>query len=279
MRYEGDTGDTSPVPRFFSFFSLAEQRKEHRQVLHRMTSSKLQTKGYENMSISENVKLIKEKIRAAALACGRDPDEIRLVAATKMNDADRVREAIAAGVPVCGENRVQELTEKNALGAYAGAELHFIGHLQKNKVKYLVGTVSLIHSVDSLELLEVIDRQAKKLGVIQDVLLEVNIGAEESKSGFAPEDIFRVLPLMPDFSSVRVRGLMAIPPVCADPEENRPYFCAMKQLFIDIRDKKYDNVSMDFLSMGMSADYEVAVSEGANLVRVGTGIFGARNYN
>jgi len=230
------------------------------------------------MSISENVLLVKERISAAAVACGRDPEDIKLVAATKMNDADRVREAIAAGVPICGENRVQELTEKNALGAYAGSELHFIGHLQKNKVKYLVGTVSLIHSVDSLELVEAIDKQAKKVGVIQDILLEVNIGAEEAKSGFAPEDISRVLPEMGKFSSVRVRGLMAIPPICTDPEENRPYFCRMKQLFVDNRDKKYDNVFMDFLSMGMSADYEVAVSEGANLVRVGTGIFGARNY-
>ena len=230
------------------------------------------------MSISENVALVKSRIEAAAIACGRDPDEIKLVAATKMNDACRVREAIAAGVPICGENRVQELTEKNALGAYEGAELHFIGHLQKNKVKFIVGTASLIHSVDSTELIGAIDRQAKKLGVIQDILLEVNIGAEESKSGFRPEDIAHVLPELAGFPSVRVRGLMAIPPICADPEENRPFFCRMKQLFIDNRAKKYDNVSMDFLSMGMSADYEVAVSEGANLVRVGTGIFGARNY-
>lgn len=230
------------------------------------------------MSISENVKLVKEKINSAALACGRRPEEITLVAATKMNDAERVREAIAAGVTVCGENRVQELTEKNALGAYSGAELHFIGHLQKNKVKYIVGAVSLIHSVDSIELIEVIDRQAAKLGIVQDILLEVNIGAEEAKSGFEPEKIALVLPRVAEFPCVRVRGLMAIPPICADPEENRPYFCRMKQLFIDNRTKKYDNVSMDFLSMGMSSDYEVAISEGANLVRVGTSIFGARNY-
>ena len=230
------------------------------------------------MSITENVISVKERIRAAAVSAGRDPEEVRLVAATKMNDADRVREAIAAGVEICGENRVQELTEKNAQGAYEGSELHFIGHLQKNKVKYLVGTVKLIHSVDDLELAQVISRRALSLGVVQDVLLEVNIGAEEAKSGFSPEELRKIMPEMAALSGIRVRGLMAIPPICADQEENRPYFCRMKQLFIDIGAEKYDNVSMDFLSMGMSADFEAAVQEGANLVRVGTGIFGARNY-
>lgn len=230
------------------------------------------------MSIADNVSVVLENIAHAAEACGRRPEDIRLVAATKMNDADRVREAIAAGVGICGENRVQEFTEKNALGAYEGSEKHFIGHLQKNKVKYLVGEVALIHSVDSAELLETISRRAQKLGLTQDVLLEVNIGGETSKSGAAPGDLAPLLEKAADLPAVRVRGLMAIPPICVDPEENRTYFRRMYQLFIDIREKKYDNVSMDFLSMGMSADYEVAVSEGANLVRVGTGIFGARDY-
>lgn len=230
------------------------------------------------MSIAENVREVKSKIAAAAEKCGRAPQDILLCAATKMNDAARVREAIEAGIDICGENRVQEMTEKNALGAYEGCPLHFIGHLQKNKVKQVVGVASLIHSVDSLELIEVINRKAESLGIVQDILLEVNIGAEEAKSGLAPDELESVLSKMGSFGSVRVRGLMAIPPICQNPEENRPYFLKMKQLFVDIGAKKYDNSFMDFLSMGMSADYEVAISEGANIVRVGTGIFGARDY-
>ena len=230
------------------------------------------------MSIAENVREVKCKIANAAVACGRDPQDILLCAATKMNDASRVREAVEAGIDICGENRVQELVEKNAQGAYEGCPLHFIGHLQKNKVKQVVGVVSLIHSVDSLELLDVINRKAESLGIVQDVLLEVNIGAEEAKSGFSPHELCDALDKIGDFGSIKVRGLMAIPPICHNSEENRPYFYKMKQLFIDIGAKKYDNVSMDFLSMGMSADYEVAISEGANIVRVGTGIFGARDY-
>ena len=230
------------------------------------------------MSIAENVKLVKENIAAAAIRCGRDPADIKLVAATKMNDAFRVREAIAAGVDICGENRVQELQEKLAQGAYDGCPLHFIGHLQKNKVKYIIGKVELIHSVDSVSLAQEINKRAAALGLTQDILLEVNIGAEENKSGFAPEELACALDEMAQFSSIRVLGLMAIPPVCEISENNRVYFRRMKQLFIDIGQKKYDNVIMQFLSMGMSADYEVAVEEGANLVRVGTGIFGARNY-
>ena len=230
------------------------------------------------MSIAENVREVKCKIANAAVACGRDPQDILLCAATKMNDASRVREAVEAGIDICGENRVQELVEKNAQGAYEGCPLHFIGHLQKNKVKQVVGVASLIHSVDSLELLDVINRKAESLGIVQDVLLEVNIGAEEAKSGFSPDELCAALDKIGDFGSIKVRGLMAIPPICHNSEENRPYFYKMKQLFIDIGAKKYDNVSMDFLSMGMSADYEVAISEGANIVRVGTGIFGARDY-
>ncbi len=231
------------------------------------------------MSIAENVALVKQNIALAARAAGRDPAGVRLVAASKMNDAARVREAIAAGVEICGENRVQEMLEKHAQGAYEGAELHFIGHLQKNKVKQVVGLASLIHSVDSLELLTAIDRCAASRGLVQDVLLEVNIGGEASKSGFAPEEIPSVLEKASACGAVRVRGLMAIPPICAAPEENRPFFLQMKQLFVDNGRKKYDNVSMDFLSMGMSGDYTEAVACGADLVRVGTAIFGARDYS
>ena len=231
------------------------------------------------MSIAENVAAVKANIQAAAIAAGRDPASVQLVAATKMNDADRVRQAIAAGVDICGENRVQEMLEKNSQDAYAGAPLHFIGHLQKNKVKQVVGLVSLIHGADSRELLEVISRTAINRGLVQDVLLEVNIGEEASKSGFRPEEIPGVLEFASTLPGLRVRGLMAIPPICAFPEENRPFFCRMEKLFVDNGEKKYDNVSMDFLSMGMSGDYTEAVACGANLVRVGTAIFGARDYS
>ena len=230
------------------------------------------------MTIAENVAAVKNNIAAAAARAGRDPKEILLVAASKTNGADRVREAIAAGVDACGENRVQEMLEKAALGAYEGAPLHFIGHLQKNKVKYVVGLCSLIHSVDSVELMRQIDREAAKRGLVQDVLLEINIGAEESKSGFAPEELPAALAAAAELESLRIRGLMAIPPICASGEENHQYFVRMKQLFVDNCEKKYDNVRMDFMSMGMSGDYETAIECGANIVRVGTAIFGARVY-
>ena len=227
-----------------------------------------------SMSIAENVAAVRARIDAAAQ--GR---RVLLVAASKMNDAERVREAVAAGVDACGENRVQELMEKNAQGAYEGAPLHFIGHLQKNKIKYLVGVADLIESVDSEELLTLIDRRAEKLDVVQDVLLEVNIGREAAKSGLAPEDVAKTVEFASPLEHVRVRGLMAIPPAAASPDETRPYFAAMRELFIDIGEKKYDNTPMDFLSMGMSGDFEAAIAEGANMVRVGSAIFGARDYS
>ena len=226
--------------------------------------------------IARNVARVKEEIRRAALESGRQPEEIQLVAATKMNDAARVRAAVEAGVDICGENRVQEMLEKNALGAYDGVPLHFIGHLQKNKVKQVVGLCSLIESVDSLALLQEISRTAAKRDLTQDVLLEINIGREESKSGFLPEALEEALAGAADLPAVRVRGLMAIPPICAEPEENRPFFLQMQKLFVDNRGKKYDNVRMNFLSMGMSGDFTEAVRCGATLVRVGTGIFGPR---
>ena len=230
------------------------------------------------MSIADNVALVRENIAEAAEAAGRRAEDILLVAATKMNDADRVRQAVKAGVDICGENRVQEMLEKNSAGAYEGAPLHFIGHLQQNKVKYVVGLAELIQSADSLPLLAAINKEAGKKGLVQNVLLEVNIGAESSKSGFAPEEIPEVLAKISDFDSVSVRGLMAIPPICASPDENRPYFERMMQLFVDNGGKKYDNVYMDFLSMGMSGDYREAIACGANMVRVGSAIFGARIY-
>ncbi|MBQ7435290.1 MAG: YggS family pyridoxal phosphate-dependent enzyme [Oscillospiraceae bacterium] len=230
------------------------------------------------MSIAENIAQVKANIERAALAAGRDPKEILLVGATKMNDASRVKEAIAAGLPCCGENRVQELLEKNEAGAYEGAQLHFIGTLQKNKAKYLVGLVSLIHSVDSIELMKEISRQAVKRGIRQDILIEVNTGGEASKSGLAPGELAEILEKTGEFPGIFVRGLMTIPPICRAPEENLPYFDLLRQLFIDNGEKKYDNVRMDFMSMGMSGDYEAAIACGANIVRVGTAIFGRRHY-
>ena len=230
------------------------------------------------MTITENVARVRAEIAAAAIAAGRDPAAITLVAASKMNDAARVREAIAAGVDACGENRVQEMLEKLAQGAYEGAPLHFIGHLQTNKVKQVVGKVSLIHGADSLHLLEAIERCAAHRGLVQDLLLEINIGAEPSKSGFAPEALPEALAAAAGFPHIRVRGLMAIPPAGLSDDENRLNFTKMKQLFVDNDEKKYDNISMDFLSMGMSADYACAVACGANMVRVGSAIFGPRPY-
>ena len=228
--------------------------------------------------ITKNVGHVKQEIAEAAAEAGRKAEDIFLVAATKMNDAERVRAAIQAGVDICGENRVQEMLEKNALGAYDGVPLHFIGHLQKNKVKQVVGLCGLIHSVDSLSLLQEISRIAEKRGLIQDVLLEVNIGNEVSKSGFSPEEIENALAEAAGLPAVRVCGLMAIPPICEKPEENRPFFLKMQKLFVDNCGKKYDNIAMDFLSMGMSGDYTEAIRCGANMVRVGSGIFGPRNY-
>ena len=224
------------------------------------------------MGIAENVMRVRERIEAAA--GGR---KVLLVAASKMNDAERVRQAVAAGVDACGENRV--LVEKREAGAYTGAPLHFIGHLQRNKIKYLVGCgVDLIESVDSVELLRDIDARARKLGVTQDVLIEVNIAGELSKSGVEPEKLEELLNYAAELAAVRVRGLMSIPPISEKPGANRPYFARMNELFVDIGRKKYDNTSMDLLSMGMSGDFEDAIAEGANMVRVGSAIFGARDY-
>ena len=231
------------------------------------------------MSIAENVAAIRAKMREAALAAGRNPEEILLCAATKMNDADAVRQAVAAGVDCCGENRVQELTAKLADNAYDGKPVHFIGHLQTNKVRQVVGKVDLIQSVDRMKLLEAIDAEAARQGICQDILLEINIGNEESKSGFAPEEIVLVAETLVNFSHIRVRGLMAIPPISQNSGDNRKFFQKMLQLSVDIMRKKYDNVSMDFMSMGMSDDFTDAICCGSTMIRVGTAIFGQRNYD
>ena len=190
------------------------------------------------MTIAENVARVREEINLAAQRCGRSSEDIILVAASKMNDFTHVREAIEAGITVCGENRVQEMTVKNAQGAYEGAHLHFIGRLQKNKVRQVVGVAELIHGVDTLALLQEIGRRATEKGIVQDVLLEVNIGREESKAGFAPEEIPEILESGESISGIRIRGLMAIPPFVASEAEIFPYFSAMQQLFVDNGQKK-----------------------------------------
>ncbi len=230
------------------------------------------------MSIAENVARIRAEMEQAAREAGRDPKEILLCAATKMNDADAVRQAIAAGVDCCGENRVQELTAKLAQDAYRGAPVHFIGHLQTNKVRQVVGKVDLIQSVDSERLLRAIDREAARQGIIQDILLEVNIGQEASKSGFAAEDIPAVVEKCEEFPNICMKGLMAIPPISHNSGENLKFFQKMCQLTVDIRKKIKDNVMVDCLSMGMSGDFPDAIRSGSTMIRVGTAIFGARTY-
>ena len=207
-------------------------------------------------------------------------DGVRLIAVSKTKPVEDLQEAYDAGMRLFGENKALEMRDKHEV-LPKGIEWHFIGHLQTNKIKYIAGYVSLIHSIDSLALLQAVSSRAESLGIVQDVLLEVNIASEASKSGFAPADLFSVLDSAQSLAGVHIRGLMAIPPAAPSGDENSLFFAQMQQLFVDIGAKKYDNsnVCMQVLSMGMSADYEVAVEEGANLVRVGTSIFGARAYN
>ena len=229
------------------------------------------------MALQENIRQVQQRIQEAARQAGRDPNEITLVAATKVQTSETIREAIAGGIRVCGENRVQEFNQHWADGAYEGADVHFIGHLQKNKLKYLVGKVSLIESVDSEELIRLIDKRARNLGVVQDILIEVNIGGEARKSGVTPAQAEELIGLAAELPGVNPRGLMAIPPISHELGQNRRFFAAMYQLFIDIKGKSYDNkTTIDCLSMGMSGDFEDAIAEGATQVRVGTALFGAR---
>jgi len=229
------------------------------------------------MSIAENIVQVRANIAQACRDAGRDVSEITLVGASKMNDATACREAIAGGIDALGENRVQEMTAKLAENAYDGAPLHFIGHLQRNKVKQVVGKVDLIQSVGSLELLDEIEKAAAKLEIVQDILLEINIAGEEAKSGFAPEDVFAAAETALARPHIRVRGLMTIPPFDADRDTNIQYFGKVRALYVDINAKLFHN-ELECLSMGMSGDYADAIRAGATMVRVGTAIFGARHY-
>ena len=227
----------------------------------------------------EAVEAIREKMAAAAREAGRDPAEVQLCAACKTRTADTVAASAALAIDVFGENHVQELCANYDAGAYCGKPSHFIGHLQTNKIKKVLGRASLIQSVDSEHLLAAIEKEAAKAGIVQDVLLEVNIGGEAAKSGVAPAALPELLETAAGCAHIRVRGLMAIPPVAETSDGNHAYFAKMHELFVDIGRKKYDNVSMDFLSMGMSGDFEDVISAGANMVRVGSSIFGARDYS
>ena len=224
-------------------------------------------------AIARRVAQARQAIVQAALTAGRDPGEVTLVAATKTQTDDAIRQVIAAGVTVCGENRVQELTAHLAAHAYDGAQVHFIGHLQTNKVRYVVGKVDLIHSVSSEKLLLAIDKQAEKL----DILLEGNLAGEASKSGFSPETVLAGARLAADLDHIRLRGLMCIPPISTKPGQNRPFFANLRRLAVDIRQQMEDNkADIVCLSMGMSGDYSDAVAEGATFVRLGTALFGPR---
>ena len=229
-------------------------------------------------SIEDNAKRVIEACAEAAVRSGRAPEDVTLVAASKMNPAENVRRAAAAGIKVFGENRVQEMKEKLAAGAYEGSRLHLIGHLQTNKVKDVVGNCELIHSVDSEKLMGRLSDRALELGICQPILLEINVGGELSKSGIAPEQADELAAKAAEYPGIKVVGLMAIPPVEQNIAKTLHYFEIMRKLFIDMSGKKYDNTSIYVLSMGMSSDYREAILAGANMVRVGTAIFGARDY-
>ena len=229
------------------------------------------------MGLRENIEKVRAELDAAAVAAGRDPSSVTLLAATKTQTSDTIRAAIAAGITVCGENRVQELAAHLDDNAYEGAEVHFIGHLQTNKVKYVVGRVELIHSVSSEKLLLAIDAQAAKLNLVQDILLEVNLAGEESKSGFSPQEAAEAAFKSAALSHVRLRGLMCIPPISTQAGENFQYFEALRQLAVDIRQKIGDNgIPTDVLSMGMSGDWQDAVAAGSTCIRIGSALFGPR---
>ncbi len=228
-------------------------------------------------TIGQAISEVKDNIRRACERAGRNADEVTLIAVSKTMPVSDLREAMAAGMIEFGENRPQELRDKQA-EITEPLHWHMIGSLQTNKLKYVVGKTVLIHSVDSLHLAEAIEEESVKRGVVSEILLEVNIAGEVSKGGIAPaelEELVRAVSVLPH---VRVRGLMTVAPYTENAEENREYFRKMKQLMVDINSKNIDNIDMDELSMGMTGDYEVAVEEGATLVRVGTGIFGHRVY-
>jgi len=230
------------------------------------------------MSITENLSMVENKIAAACKRAGRERDEVKLIAVSKTQPVEAIREAIEYGINSFGENRVQELREKTEI-IKDNLDWHLIGHLQTNKVKYVVGKVSLIHSLENIRLAEALDKEAAKLGITADVLAEINVAKEASKFGVNPEDAENFIREVSKFPNINIKGLMTVAPYTDISEENRKYFRQLKKIMVDLNSKNIHNVSMNVLSMGMTGDYEVAIEEGATLVRVGTGIFGSRNYD
>ena len=250
--------------------------------------------------VLENIKAAKNSIRLAAERAGRNPDDVVLLAATKTVDADTINFAIENGIKCIGENRVQELLEKYDAINKSDVDIHFIGRLQTNKVKYICDKVSMIHSVDSLKLAGEIDKQCKKIGKVMNILVEINVGDEESKGGISFDGAEEFLKQISSYENIKVCGLMTIPPKCEESSfsseidentteneqtgnstkksyKNQAFFKKIMKLFLDISQKKLDNIHMQYLSMGMSDDYEQAVAEGSTIVRIGRGLFGSRN--
>ncbi|MCQ2484455.1 MAG: YggS family pyridoxal phosphate-dependent enzyme [Clostridia bacterium] len=228
--------------------------------------------------IEENYKIIKDKIAEAAIKSGRNPSDVRLMGVTKTVESIYINHALDLGVDLIGENRVQEFLGKRDELKLDGVEKHLIGHLQTNKVRQIVGEVDMIDSVDSVKVAAEIGKQSLKRGIITDVLVEINIGGEDSKFGIDPSAILDNIYQMSEIDGIRINGLMAIPPICDDDKENCKFFANMYGMFLDIRAKKLDNVNMNILSMGMSGDFENAVREGSTMVRVGSSLFGRRVY-
>ena len=230
------------------------------------------------MSIKENLAKVEQRICAAAERAGRKREEITLIAVTKTRTAEEINEAIACGITDIGENKPQEVRDKFA-DVTPGAKWHMIGHLQTNKIKYIIDRVCMIHSVDSTRLMDEIDRHAAKHGIIMDILIQVNISGEETKQGCSPEELENILLHAGNLNNIRVKGLMTIAPKTDNNVTNSLHFDNIRKIFVDISHKKYDNVIMEYLSMGMSGDYETAIECGATMVRVGTAIFGERDYS
>ena len=228
--------------------------------------------------VKENLKIVEENIKSACKRANRDRNEVKLIAVSKTKPVSMIYEAMQEGIVDFGENKVQEICDKTEV---INEELnwHLIGHLQRNKVKYIVDKVCLIHSVDSIRLAEQIEIEAAKKDVICPILIEVNVSNEESKFGLSVDEVLPFILEVSKFEHVRIKGLMTIAPYVENPEDNRTFFKELKKLYIDIKSKNIDNISMEELSMGMTGDYQVAIEEGATLIRVGTGIFGERNYN
>ncbi len=236
---------------------------------------------YRNMrfaQIDDNLKTVRENIAEAALKSDRNPEDIKLMAVTKTVSPEFINHAISRGIDLIGENRVQEFFSKKDELRLDGVDVHLIGHLQTNKVRQIVGEVSAIQSVDSIKVAKEISKQSSLRGIITNILLEVNIGKEESKSGFMSEEVFDSCCEIAEMPGVKIMGLMSVPPICEDKNRLRQFFYDMDKLFVDIGSKKIDNICMQILSMGMSSDYPEAIEMGANLVRVGSNIFGARQY-